>query len=69
MDGEWKTHRVGDIAAAMGDAPFGSLIKNHDYTDSGAYIVFAPQSQWHGWASISHAVVVATFGTRWSFHH
>ena len=39
MDGEWKTHRVGDIAAAMGDAPFGSLIKNHDYTDSGALVV------------------------------
>jgi type I restriction enzyme S subunit len=39
MAGEWKTHRVGDIAAAMGDAPFGSLIKNHDYTDSGALVV------------------------------
>ncbi|MEY3775090.1 MAG: hypothetical protein RLZZ129_1870, partial [Verrucomicrobiota bacterium] len=39
MAGEWKIHRVGDIAAAMGDAPFGSLIKNHDYTDSGALVV------------------------------
>jgi len=39
MAGEWKTHRVVDIAAAMGDAPFGSLIKNHDYTDSGALVV------------------------------
>lgn len=39
MAGDWKVHRVGDIAAAMGDAPFGSLIKNHDYTDGGALVV------------------------------
>ena len=39
MAGEWKVHRVEDIAAAMGDAPFGSLLKNDDYTDSGVLVV------------------------------
>lgn len=39
MSSEWKTYRIEDIAAEMGDAPFGSNLKNDDYCDSGALVV------------------------------
>jgi type I restriction enzyme S subunit len=35
----WKKVRVEDVAAEMGDAPFGSSLKTKDYTDSGALVV------------------------------
>lgn len=39
MSSEWKVYQIQDIAAEMGDAPFGSNLKNHDYTGSGALVV------------------------------
>jgi len=39
MSSEWDAYQIQDIAAEMGDAPFGSNLKNHDYTDSGALVV------------------------------
>ncbi|MGL4753881.1 MAG: restriction endonuclease subunit S, partial [Aeromonadaceae bacterium] len=39
MSSEWRTFRIQDIAAEMGDAPFGSNLKTHDYTESGALVV------------------------------
>ena len=39
MATDWKTCRIKDVAASMGDAPFGSFLKNTDYTDAGALVV------------------------------
>src|SRR6266516_185018 len=39
MASDWKTWRIEEVAAKMGDAPFGSLLKNTDYTDAGALVV------------------------------
>ena len=39
MAADFATHRIEDIAFEMGDAPFGSNLKNSDYTDSGALVV------------------------------
>src|SRR5689334_12670786 len=39
MAAKWQTYRVEDIAEEMGDAPFGSLLKNDDYADNGALVV------------------------------
>ncbi|GKR54654.1 hypothetical protein KAM484_38490 [Aeromonas caviae] len=39
MSSEWRTFRIQDIAAEMGDAPFGSNLKSHDYTETGALVV------------------------------
>lgn len=39
MSAEWPIFRIQDIAAEMGDAPFGSNLKNHDYTEIGALVV------------------------------
>jgi type I restriction enzyme S subunit len=36
---ERRVFRVEEIAENMGDAPFGSLLKNSDYTESGALVV------------------------------
>ena len=60
MADEWLVHRVEDIAAAMGDAPFGSLLKNDDYTDEGALVVQGKNIQgrtcdWSDRRYVSHA--------------
>jgi type I restriction enzyme S subunit len=39
MRPERKTFRIEEIAEVMGDAPFGSSLKNDDYTESGALVV------------------------------
>jgi type I restriction enzyme, S subunit len=39
MIDNWKKRKIIDIAEFMGDAPFGTSIKNQDYTESGALVV------------------------------
>lgn len=39
MSSEMTVYKVEDIALEMGDAPFGSHLKNVDYTESGALVV------------------------------
>jgi type I restriction enzyme S subunit len=39
MAGDFAAVNVEDIALEMGDAPFGSHLKNDDYTDEGALVV------------------------------
>ncbi|GGW49101.1 restriction endonuclease subunit S [Alishewanella tabrizica] len=39
MSSEWTIYTVQDIAEELADAPFGSSLKNVDYTDEGALVV------------------------------